>query len=184
MISKKDITKIAKRIIRRQRGLRDHQMIHPRREWSVGLVSGFVLLLGGAVWSFLTYGEVSERDVQNVGAVEVQQTVYREEMVEAALEQFRQKKSDYQELLVASETNNPDIEEVEVIIDPIEAFTEEEVPEEEGLEQEVIETDETEVSETTEVAPETEEVNVEPVEIEEPQSIGPPTTPPDLQPGF
>ena len=37
MISKRDITKFAKRIIRNQRGLRDHQMIHPRREWAVGL---------------------------------------------------------------------------------------------------------------------------------------------------
>jgi hypothetical protein len=137
-----------------------------------GLLTGTVLLVGGAVWSFLTYGEVSERDIQNVGAVEVQQTVYRGEMVEAALEQFRQKKSDYQALLGASGIENLDIEEVEIIADPIEAF-EEEVSEEE------LETDE-----ISEVAPEAEEIEAEPVEIEAPRSIGEPETPPDLQPGF
>jgi hypothetical protein len=148
-------------------------MIHPQREWVLGLVFGLLTLVGGAGWSFLTYGEVSERDVQNVDTVEVQQTVYRGEMVEAALEQFRQKNSEYQALLVASTINNLDIEEDEMIADSTESSGEE-----------VTEEEDPETGETSEVAPEAEEIEDQPVEIEMPRSIGEPETPPDLQPGF
>lgn len=113
MISKRDITKFTKRIIRNQRGLQDHQMIHPRREWGVGLVVGMLAFTGGAVWSYITYNEVRERDIESVNPAEVQQNVYQEGLVNAALSEFRQRKISYETLLNASTFIAPIQEEVE-----------------------------------------------------------------------
>lgn len=109
MINKKDISKIAKRIIRRQKGLRDHQIIHPRREWAIGLLVACLLLIGGASWSFVTYNEVSERDVQSVNTTKVEQNVYQEGLVEAALEEFRSRREGYDVLLDDTENTQPEI---------------------------------------------------------------------------
>lgn len=99
MISKKDIAKIAKQILKRQRGLRDHQIIHPAREWFVGLGLSLLILIGGATWSAFTYIEVSKRTVETTETEVVTANVYRADIVNAALSKFRERTDNFNQLL-------------------------------------------------------------------------------------
>ncbi len=99
MISKRDITKIAKRVLKRQSGLRDHQIIHPTREWFTGLLAGAILLAGGATWSVWTYENVSDKGVEDAEAQEAEQIIYRDDMVNTALETLRERQEIYQGII-------------------------------------------------------------------------------------
>ena len=99
MITKNDITRIAKHILKRQRGLRDHQIIHPVREWFIGLVCSLLILVGGAVWSAFTYFEVSGRTVETTSTDVVTANVYRGDIVNAALAKFRERTDNFNQLL-------------------------------------------------------------------------------------
>lgn len=111
MISKRDITKIAKQILKRQKGLRDHQIIHPVREWFTGLAFGLLVVVVGGIWSFVTYNEISDRDVDSSGAGEITQNVYRGEMVDTALDLFRDRKNAFAELSGTASVYLPTAEE-------------------------------------------------------------------------
>lgn len=99
MISKKDITRIIKKIARKKRGLRDHQIIHPQREWFLGLFFTLLIVAGMATWSCLTYFNVTNRSIETDAEVLTNQTVYRTEIVDAALAEFRQRAENYDQLL-------------------------------------------------------------------------------------
>lgn len=145
MISKNDITKIAKKILRRQRGLRDHQIIHPQRDWFIGLFFSLVVLIGVGAWSCITYFEITNRAIEVSAEEMAGQTIYRSEIVEAALSQFRERAENYQQLLenrvatpVITETLEPvELEEESTIVadeENIEPATEAEVEEEPEVE--------------------------------------------------
>ena len=134
MISKRDIAKIAKHVLKRHRGVRDHQIIHPMREWTVGLFGGMILLILGATWSVLTYREVSNRGVENAGTVEVEQTIYRDDLVNAALEKLRERQADYQALLDNRDSYQPSTEEMEEEVELVDDEEGVEITEEELLE--------------------------------------------------
>jgi hypothetical protein len=118
MLSKQDIKKLIKRIVRQQQGLRDHQIIHPRRDWAIGLLLGSLLLLIGSAWSIMTYREVTDEDIVSVDPGEEQPTPYREEVVNQALERFRARAVEYETAFdraeVTADTRQPDevVEEV------------------------------------------------------------------------
>lgn len=158
MLSKKEIKKLVKRILRRQQGLHDHQMIHPRREWLTGFITGLLLLIAGGAWSSITYQEVGERDVENINVEEVKQTIYRGDIVDSALDEFRDRNEKYRALLNESNTETLEIEpaeDVEEITEPEEVI-EEPVPEEVLVEDPV-------------------------VEVEDEQQTGPPTDAPNVE---
>ena len=167
MLSKKDIKKLIRSVLRQQRGLRDHQIIHPTRDWMVGFIGGLILLIVGAAWSFTTYKEVGERDVESVDVGEVKQTVYREDMVNAALEQFRERKEQYEALINQPEVIVPEevIEDEEESDEPIEEV---EVEEPEEPVEEIVEEESEVIEEET---------------PEEEQPSGPPTDAPDVESG-
>ncbi len=131
MISKKDITKLAKKIMRRQRGLRDHQIIHPQREWVVGLVLAILVVAGIAVWSSTTYLAITDRSVDTTIGDANTQTVYRTEVIDAALTQFRERAENYEQLLENRVTVPVVIESLEPEVDIDEEELETDVPEEE-----------------------------------------------------
>ena len=55
MISKKDITKMVKNVVRRDRGVPDRRLMHPRREWSVGLLLWITVVLAGGFYAAVTF---------------------------------------------------------------------------------------------------------------------------------
>ncbi len=105
MIHKKQFTDIAKKIIRTQRGLQNHQLMHPGREWIIGLCVAAILFTGSAVWSSITYLEHKDGELLRTQITEEQPAVYREALVAAALELYEAKNTKLNTLL----NNSPEI---------------------------------------------------------------------------
>jgi len=116
MFSKKDIAKIARKVLKRQRGLRDHQMIHPAREWLFGLLVAVGFLAAGTTWSFITFQDLSERNVENVDEVKIKQSGYQPEAIDGALELFKERIERYEALTTSPVTpSEPEEAETEAL---------------------------------------------------------------------
>ena len=63
-----DIQHIAKHFMRKQRRLSDHRLMHPRREWFVGLLALLVLLIAGI--SYQAYNFMYFSDIDKVSFAE------------------------------------------------------------------------------------------------------------------
>lgn len=119
MINKKEISKIAKRIFHSKTGLQNPKIMNPTREWGVGLLVGFIFFVAIAGWSAQTY--LSNKNfgdtVSHTAGEEV--VVYRESMVEAALQAYELRNQKHQQLLDSSYVPPPVIEEAaeEVTLD-------------------------------------------------------------------
>ena len=98
MKSNKYIANIAKRIRRKQQGIREQNIIHPVRDWWAGITLAVLLFLGSAWWSAQSYVTYSEASVASTIAADDEVVVYRESLVEAALEQFSDRTATFRSL--------------------------------------------------------------------------------------
>lgn len=87
MMNKPEFTKIAKNIINSQKQLKNPQIVHPSREWLIGIFVALVIFGASAAWSLQTYKQYQNTSVDENKQSEVD-VVYRESLVEAALEKF------------------------------------------------------------------------------------------------
>jgi uncharacterized membrane protein YjgN (DUF898 family) len=91
MLSKDDIKKVAEQLWKRQPTLQDKQIMHPARDWHIGLIVGVVVILGTISWSTMTYLE----NRNQAGHVSVEEkdngAVYRASAVEEALTIFEKR---------------------------------------------------------------------------------------------
>jgi hypothetical protein len=130
MINRKDITNVAKRMLRHHRGLEDPQIIHPQRDWFIGIgVSALVFALI-MFWNVTAYIKHSNTNVDaSIEAVNTD-SVYREGQVKSALEFFSEREKKFNELISqttdVSEVVEIEPEPEEVIVVP---ETEEEIEE-------------------------------------------------------
>jgi len=87
MMNKPEFTKIAKNILNSQKQLKNPQIVHPSREWLIGIFVALVIFGGTSAWSLQTYKQYQNTsvDVNKQSEVDV---VYRESLVKAALEKF------------------------------------------------------------------------------------------------
>lgn len=99
MIHKPDIHAIAKKIIRHQRGVREHHIIHPGRDWFIGLGLSLVIVAAVGYWAVTMYVEISNRSVEVSSVPATDIVVYRSELVQAALTRFGERATTYRELL-------------------------------------------------------------------------------------
>ena len=86
MLSKDDIKKLAKRIVHQQQGRRTHQIMHPERDWLIGVGLAVVIVMSSAVWSGSRYVETRDIISYGVTAEAEDAAVYRESHVKTALE--------------------------------------------------------------------------------------------------
>lgn len=113
MITKQDILKMAKTVFKRSRGKYQHQLMHPTREWLIGLFCSAIFLVVGSVWvwgEFAYYqnlrpegGQLTQPDVQ-----------YREVAVRAAIDRFSEKAVRYNTILNAEPLVDPIVPEVKI----------------------------------------------------------------------
>ncbi len=99
MINRNEITSIAKKMMRQHRGLRDHQIIHPVRDWTIGVIISILMLAIVTWWSAMSYLAHSSTKIDNASDIVSTNTVYREAQVNEALKVFEKKREDYDFLL-------------------------------------------------------------------------------------
>ncbi len=99
MIDKNLVQKIVADVLRKTRGLPDHQIMHPEREWFTGLGFGLVILGVSVVWYMSVYQHYSNTDNFNTNnKADSAPVVYREQEVAKALEVLKQREQNYAEL--------------------------------------------------------------------------------------
>ena len=97
MIEKKDIIKMVRHIVRRDKGISDPKIMHPMREWGGGLlVSLLAIVVGGSVSAsqFMTYSQ----DQKNQAGVTESTVLYKAALVESALKLHNEKISIYENI--------------------------------------------------------------------------------------
>lgn len=88
MKNKTQITQAVKKIFRHQQGLHDPQIMHPYRDWLIGLSVAVAIFVISIVISISTYTE-NKNSPEDLGSDEsVDIVLYREGLVAEALEQF------------------------------------------------------------------------------------------------
>lgn len=93
--------KIATRITQKHTALQNSRIMHPVRDWAIGLIIAVVLFFMSAAWSANEY--VTYRDVTVVAQnIDEEVVVYRASMVSAALQEFEQRAILHQSLLTQS----------------------------------------------------------------------------------
>lgn len=117
---------MAKKILHHDTGLRSPQLMHPAREWGIGLFIGVVIFAVSAFWSAQIYLSHREISIGDGGGTNSEVTVYRKTLVDAALAELEKRSAAHTELLPASSG----------------IVVEEAVEEEGDAEDEILETDE------------------------------------------
>lgn len=98
MIEKKDILAMVRHVTRHSRGVRDPQIVHPMREWIIGV--GFVLVgvMVGGLYSFVVYNRtLSDQAEQPI--VPVAMVPYQAMIVERALDVYGDRRAQYDAIL-------------------------------------------------------------------------------------
>ena len=94
---KEYIARITKRLFKKRPIVRDPQLMHPDREWATGLFMAILIFSVSAYFSVHTY--LSNRFVTALEVVDDKtQTVYRESIVQEALETVRNRERELQNL--------------------------------------------------------------------------------------
>jgi len=88
-MNKKEIAKIAKKILRQQQGLSDYQIMHPTREWWLGISIGVVIFIATTVWSASVYIKNRNAPTIESSASEQEVIVYRKSWVDTALQELK-----------------------------------------------------------------------------------------------
>ena len=98
MIEKNDIIKMAKHVFRRSNGRQDHHIMHPYREWAIGVLVAITIFLVGGVLGldrYLTYDEFVISDP----VAQENQVMYRSKQVSDAIELYENRQAKFDSLV-------------------------------------------------------------------------------------
>ena len=97
MIDKNNILKMVTDVFHRSQGYPDRQLLHPQREWGIGVLMFIVVVMAGS--AFVATIFVQYRDLSLAqGNVEESIPQYRAVIVQDALELYRARTEEYQQL--------------------------------------------------------------------------------------
>jgi hypothetical protein len=93
----KDIFKsLLKKLERQKKGLSDPRIMHPEREWAIGIVAMILVFLGSAYWSSQVY--LKNRNVTSAEVPTDEVVVYKEGIVTDVLKRFEKSDETYRQL--------------------------------------------------------------------------------------
>lgn len=98
MINKADILKMAKHVTKRVAGGRDHEIMHPYRDWSIGIIASTIIIVIGGMWGVDRYLSYQNINIE-LGADSEGEVVYREAQVKTALSIYERRASDFDTLV-------------------------------------------------------------------------------------
>jgi hypothetical protein len=132
MIHKTDIARMAKKVFHHERGVRDPHIMHPEREWLIGLCLMIVIFAICATWSAQVYLKNKNISADQSAANHTSDSVYREPQVKEALQIASKRERELQDLLGVTPTK-PSVEETVVV--EVASTTEDVVEEEPALDE-------------------------------------------------
>ena len=91
MANKIEIKTMASRLFKGKRQPRDRQLMHPNREWFIGLCVALGILGVSGWWSANTYLNYQNVSIEDGGETTQSQVVYREAQVQAVLDLYTEK---------------------------------------------------------------------------------------------
>ncbi len=138
MINKNLFTQMARKVFRHERGLRDPHIMHPEREWLIGLSVMVLIFTASAGWSAQVYLKNKNVSADQTTTSEGE-AVYREPQVKEALRIASEREDELRELLGVAPTAPSSEEDLAATTT---ATTTEEVAETDTEEAEAISTDE------------------------------------------
>lgn len=112
MIEKDDITQMVKHILRRERGIPDRRIMHPSREWLIGLSLATLLLLTTATYAGYAFFIKTSAAALRPNA-ESDVVRYKQEAASEVLTRYQEKKQQF-----ASLRANTPVNEIEVSASP------------------------------------------------------------------
>ncbi len=92
MIDKKIIKKIVRGVTHKDRDQKNHNLMHPEREWFTGLGVSLIILSAGTFWCIHLYLQYSYSANTVSSDISTEQVVYRETEVNQALKEFSERK--------------------------------------------------------------------------------------------
>lgn len=101
MIEIKNIFKSITHIVHADSGVHDTRIMHPMREWLIGLGGVTLGVLCGAIFAVLVYQSYSRSAQAEIVVMETA-VPYRAAMVERALETYLEKRREYDSLVAVS----------------------------------------------------------------------------------
>lgn len=106
-MDKKEMSKIAKNIFHHSRGVQKPKIIHPVRDWGVGITVAVLITAGLLVWSNQTYESYRNFTGNSEGDEQESATIYRETAVNQAIEEFSLRLDQHHELIKSLKDSKP-----------------------------------------------------------------------------
>lgn len=97
MIDKKNILAMSRAVFRKGQGYPDRRLIHPNREWVLGLILFTIVVLGGSIAVTNVFSKYGNSNIQN-GEVTNKVPVYHAGAVKEALEIYSARSLEYTRL--------------------------------------------------------------------------------------
>lgn len=104
-MQKPEITKLVKKILRHRRGIQENQIIHPTREWFIGLLMAVFLFAGFGYWNITSYIKYSNTSITGAVTLDNEVIVYRESLVQEALRRFSERQTQFDTLVEIGREN-------------------------------------------------------------------------------
>ena len=105
-INKNQILEMVKKVLKHREGLEDQPIVHPVREWFIGLGTGLLIFISIAVGSAYTYWHNKEVNITFADAP-AETTVYRESQVKDALKRYAARDAERQNLIAEFSGQTP-----------------------------------------------------------------------------
>lgn len=99
MMDKKDIIKIAKHAFKRGQGVPDKRLIHPRRDWAIGILIFAAILFLGGYYSASLFSKYQNIEISAPGEAGVKVPHYDESSIEATINIYNKRAAEYQALV-------------------------------------------------------------------------------------
>lgn len=97
MIDKNEIIKMAQHVFKRSAGVPDKKLMHPRREWAIGLLLFLAILVSGSTYTATSFNRFRELDTNN-GEANVNIPRYQGDRVSAVLTDYQARTAAYKDL--------------------------------------------------------------------------------------
>jgi len=107
-IDNQHIQDIAKKLFHQKQGFQRVKLMHPRRDWLIGVLVGVLIICVMTGWSVYTYFEQREAISLETTVVEAEMPAYKADVVEDALTIFAERAQNFARLTGGSAVVTPE----------------------------------------------------------------------------